>query len=230
MRKDLRPADLGDLAAKLNMDPLEFYDKNLGLTPRADVYRAQIKKGAELIYIRAQKDQTIAVENEPNARTPAASAAAITARTPSARRSGVAPAVPSDQAAGMSVIGVGSGSLVERGKVGVEPQEVPGGVGERHRIARFDVLAPDEREAGAAPTDANRPCTPTRQGQGRLERARLLVDHARRQVRNPVGGKRAPEVDGLAARPDQFELSRPASCHHLGRTTRSQSHSPVRAP
>ncbi len=38
-----------DLAAKLNMDPLEFYDKNLGLTPRAEVYRAQIKKGAELI-------------------------------------------------------------------------------------------------------------------------------------------------------------------------------------
>ena len=40
---------LADLAAKLNMDPLEFYDKNLGLTPRAEVYRAQIKKGAELI-------------------------------------------------------------------------------------------------------------------------------------------------------------------------------------
>lgn len=40
---------LEDLAAKLNMDPLEFYDKNLGLTPRAEVYRAQIKKGAELI-------------------------------------------------------------------------------------------------------------------------------------------------------------------------------------
>ncbi len=38
-----------DLAAKLNMDPLEFYDKNLGLTPRAEVYRAQMKKGAELI-------------------------------------------------------------------------------------------------------------------------------------------------------------------------------------
>ncbi len=40
---------LADLAAKLNMDPLEFYEKNLGLTPRAEVYRAQIKKGAELI-------------------------------------------------------------------------------------------------------------------------------------------------------------------------------------
>jgi len=40
---------LEDLAAKLNMDPLEFYDKNAGLTARADVYRAQIKKGAELI-------------------------------------------------------------------------------------------------------------------------------------------------------------------------------------
>jgi xanthine dehydrogenase YagR molybdenum-binding subunit len=38
-----------DLAAKLNMNPLEFYDKNLGLTPRAEVYRAQMKKGAELI-------------------------------------------------------------------------------------------------------------------------------------------------------------------------------------
>src|SRR5579864_2017335 len=40
---------LEDLAAKLNMNPLEFYEKNLGLTPRAEVYRAQIKKGAELI-------------------------------------------------------------------------------------------------------------------------------------------------------------------------------------
>ena len=31
------------------MDPLEFFDKNADLTARADVYRAQIKKGAELI-------------------------------------------------------------------------------------------------------------------------------------------------------------------------------------
>jgi xanthine dehydrogenase YagR molybdenum-binding subunit len=38
-----------DLAAKLNLDPLEVFDKNLGLTPRAEVYRAQLKKGAELI-------------------------------------------------------------------------------------------------------------------------------------------------------------------------------------
>ena len=34
-----------DLAAKLNMDPLEFYEKNLGLTARADVYRAQLQEG-----------------------------------------------------------------------------------------------------------------------------------------------------------------------------------------
>src|SRR5215467_13817309 len=38
-----------DLAAKLNMDPLEVLDKNAGLSQRADVYRAQLKKGAELI-------------------------------------------------------------------------------------------------------------------------------------------------------------------------------------
>jgi xanthine dehydrogenase YagR molybdenum-binding subunit len=38
-----------DLAAKLNLDPLDVFDKNLGLTARADVYRAQLKKGAELI-------------------------------------------------------------------------------------------------------------------------------------------------------------------------------------
>ena len=38
-----------DLAAKLNLDPLVVFEKNLGLTPRADVYRAQLKKGAELI-------------------------------------------------------------------------------------------------------------------------------------------------------------------------------------
>src|SRR5579859_1449566 len=40
---------LEDLAAKLNLDPLEVFDKNLGMTPRAEVYRAQLKKGAELI-------------------------------------------------------------------------------------------------------------------------------------------------------------------------------------
>jgi len=40
---------LEDLAAKLNLDPLEVFDKNLGMTARAEVYRAQLKKGAELI-------------------------------------------------------------------------------------------------------------------------------------------------------------------------------------
>src|SRR6185369_5616725 len=49
------------------------------------------------------------VENEPKARTPASSAAAMTARTPAARCSGVALAVASDQPAGSSWIGVGSG-------------------------------------------------------------------------------------------------------------------------
>lgn len=39
---------LEDLAAKLKMDPLELFDKNAGLTPRADVYRAQLAKAAEL--------------------------------------------------------------------------------------------------------------------------------------------------------------------------------------
>jgi len=38
-----------DLAAKLNMDPVEVFSKNAGLTARADVYRAQLQKGAELI-------------------------------------------------------------------------------------------------------------------------------------------------------------------------------------
>jgi xanthine dehydrogenase YagR molybdenum-binding subunit len=40
---------LDDLAAKLNMNPVEFLDKNAGLSARADVYREQLKKGAELI-------------------------------------------------------------------------------------------------------------------------------------------------------------------------------------
>jgi xanthine dehydrogenase YagR molybdenum-binding subunit len=38
-----------DFAAKINMDPLEVFVKNLGVTARADVYRAQLKKGAELL-------------------------------------------------------------------------------------------------------------------------------------------------------------------------------------
>ena len=49
------------------------------------------------------------VENEPNAVTPASSAAAITARAPSARSSGLAAAVPSAQAAAMGSAGPASG-------------------------------------------------------------------------------------------------------------------------
>jgi xanthine dehydrogenase YagR molybdenum-binding subunit len=41
---------LDDLAAKLNMDPLEFFSKNADLAgERADVYRQELRKAAELI-------------------------------------------------------------------------------------------------------------------------------------------------------------------------------------
>lgn len=40
---------MDDLAAKLNMDPLEFFTKNLGLTARAEVYRAQLQQAADMI-------------------------------------------------------------------------------------------------------------------------------------------------------------------------------------
>ncbi len=42
-------AALEDLAAKLKMDPTELFDKNLGYTARADVYRKQIAKAKEMI-------------------------------------------------------------------------------------------------------------------------------------------------------------------------------------
>ena len=43
-------AALEDLAAKLNMDPLEFFTKNADLAgERADVYRQELRKAAELI-------------------------------------------------------------------------------------------------------------------------------------------------------------------------------------
>ncbi len=38
-----------DLAAKLNLDPLDVFIKNADLTMRADAYRAQLQKGAEII-------------------------------------------------------------------------------------------------------------------------------------------------------------------------------------
>jgi len=38
-----------DLAAKLNMDPLDMFLKNLNYTARADLYKFQFAKGAELI-------------------------------------------------------------------------------------------------------------------------------------------------------------------------------------
>ena len=41
---------LEDLAAKLNMDPLDLFKKNLGMTgPRAETYREELDKAAELI-------------------------------------------------------------------------------------------------------------------------------------------------------------------------------------
>ncbi|MCB9384821.1 MAG: xanthine dehydrogenase family protein molybdopterin-binding subunit [Bryobacterales bacterium] len=39
---------LTDLAAKLDMDPFELFKKNLGFTPRAEVYSAEMDKAAEL--------------------------------------------------------------------------------------------------------------------------------------------------------------------------------------
>ncbi|MGH9810969.1 MAG: xanthine dehydrogenase family protein molybdopterin-binding subunit, partial [Terriglobia bacterium] len=42
-------AAMDDLAAKLNMDPLELWLKNLHYTARADTYKYQLEKGAELI-------------------------------------------------------------------------------------------------------------------------------------------------------------------------------------
>jgi xanthine dehydrogenase YagR molybdenum-binding subunit len=40
---------LDDLAAKLKMDPLDLLAKNADFSPRGDVYRLQLKKGAELM-------------------------------------------------------------------------------------------------------------------------------------------------------------------------------------
>lgn len=53
---------LDDLAAKLGMDPLQFFLKNADLTNKPDVYRAQLNKAAEMIewskYGHARTDQT----------------------------------------------------------------------------------------------------------------------------------------------------------------------------
>ena len=43
-----------DLAAKLNMSSLDFFLKNVGLTQRGDVYRAELLKAAELIDWKAK--------------------------------------------------------------------------------------------------------------------------------------------------------------------------------
>lgn len=40
---------LEDAAAKLNMNPLDFFLKNVGLTPRGEVYRDELLKAAELM-------------------------------------------------------------------------------------------------------------------------------------------------------------------------------------
>jgi xanthine dehydrogenase YagR molybdenum-binding subunit len=38
-----------DLAAKLNMDPIAFFEKNLQYTPRPEIYKRQLAKAAEMI-------------------------------------------------------------------------------------------------------------------------------------------------------------------------------------
>jgi len=45
----LTASALDDLAAKLNMDPVDFFSKNAGYSVRADVYRQQLAKGAEMM-------------------------------------------------------------------------------------------------------------------------------------------------------------------------------------
>ena len=50
----LTMAALTDLAAKLNMDPLDLFLKNVGLTARGDVYRAELLKAAELLDWKAK--------------------------------------------------------------------------------------------------------------------------------------------------------------------------------
>ena len=45
----LTASAIDDLAAKLNIDPTEMFSKNAGYSVRAEVYRQQIAKGAELI-------------------------------------------------------------------------------------------------------------------------------------------------------------------------------------
>ena len=45
---------LTDLAAKLDMDPIEFFKKNADLTQSPDVYRAELDKAAELIDWKAK--------------------------------------------------------------------------------------------------------------------------------------------------------------------------------
>ncbi|HYM10891.1 MAG TPA: molybdopterin cofactor-binding domain-containing protein, partial [Bryobacterales bacterium] len=45
---------LDDLAAKLNMDPLQFFLKNVNLTARGDVYQAELEKAAELMDWKAK--------------------------------------------------------------------------------------------------------------------------------------------------------------------------------
>jgi xanthine dehydrogenase YagR molybdenum-binding subunit len=45
----LTMAALDDLAAKIGMDPLDFFLKNLHLTERADVYKEELLKAAEMI-------------------------------------------------------------------------------------------------------------------------------------------------------------------------------------
>jgi xanthine dehydrogenase YagR molybdenum-binding subunit len=56
---------LTDLAAKLKMDPLDLYLKNLDLTARPDIYREELLKGAELIDWRVKYHEPGAKKDGP---------------------------------------------------------------------------------------------------------------------------------------------------------------------
>ena len=101
--------------------------------------------------------------------------------------------------ASFSQVGVLAHERVELGQVLVEAEDV--GDGRQRRLG-----AGGQQSPAARPLLDEHPLrAASRQRDGRLQRARLLVDPVRWQVRDPVRDDRAPEVDRLAARAAQEE-------------------------
>ena len=108
-------------------------------------------------------------------------------------------------------LGVELGERVEGREVLVEAEHMAHG-GKDRRVrprARQATLDPHRGAPRLPGLDTHEPRAACRHGHGQLEGALVLVNAHRRKLDETVREDRAPEIDGLAAGPDELERTEP---------------------